>query len=179
MQTENFRHLPIVWLTFGSLGLVTATSAAAQTEDIDPISRVLECRNVTEIEARLKCFDDAAIALDESRTSGKYAIIRREDVRETRRALFGLSVPRFDRFDTFKDDAEEVDTFSGTIRKVASLPGGRYNIQIDDAVWQTTQTGYFARPPKVGAEAVVTRGLLGSYRLSIGGKNGLKAIRIR
>ncbi len=105
-------------------------------------------------------------------------MVNRDEVRETRRALFGLSLPKLRLFE--RDGVgEEPETFTGTVRSVSAQRGGRWTIQIDDSVWQTTETGFFQTLPKVGQPATVTKGILGSFRLSVDGKTGLKAVRVR
>lgn len=180
MKMDRRNHISKRMIVGLGVVLFNSTSVSAESDALDnPVETLLECRQVTEVTVRLQCFDDAAAALEQSQIKGDIAIIRREDIRKTRRALFGLSVPNLEQLDRFKDDNEEIDRFIGIVRNVTPLRGGRYTVQIDESVWQTTETGYFNRPPRIGAEAVVTRGMLGSYRLSIDGKSGLKAIRIR
>ncbi len=159
---------------------VQAQSVQAQSGEtmVDPLQSLAACRDVVEPTARLTCFDREFAAFAQAREDKLIAVVDREEVRETRRALFGLPLPRLRLFD--RDGVAEVpETFTGTIKSVSSQRGGRFTIQIDDSVWQTTETGYFQTPPRVGQPATVTKGILGSFRLSVDGKSGLKAVRVR
>ncbi len=159
---------------------MVAAPAAAQSDDDgpEPLRALTACRDIAEPSARLACFDREIAAFTQAREDNTIAVVAREEVRKTRRALFGLTLPDLKLFDR-GGEKEETETFTGTVRAVSALRGGRMTIQIDDTVWQTTETGYYQTTPKVGASAIVTRGILGSYRLSVDGKNGLKAIRLR
>lgn len=159
-------------------------SIAAQEKRVDEartpsaFNNVLACRQITIEAERLACFDRSVAAFEDARQRQQVAVIDNEDVREARRSLFGLSLPRI-RLLEGSGMEEREDTYAGTIRSVRMVRGDRWVVQIDDAVWQTTESGYFQSPPRVGQQAVVTRGPLGSFRMSIEGRAGLKATRVR
>ncbi len=170
-------------MALACVGLACAAmplAAQAQSGDaaVDPLQSLAACPDIAESTARLACFDREFAAFAQAREDRTIAVVNREEVRETRRALFGLSLPRLRLFD--RDGvAEEPETYTGTIKSVSAQRGGRFTIQIDDSVWQTTETGYFQTPPRVGQPATVSKGILGSFRLSVDGKSGLKAVRVR
>ena len=144
----------------------------------DPAASVIACQEIANSSDRLECYDLAAIALQSAIENKNIAIVSRAESLEVKRSLFGLKLPRINLFTGFDGDDGD-DTVTGTIQDVKRVAGGKWIVQIDTMVWQTTETGFFQTLPKKGQKATVTRGSLGSFKLSVEGKHGLKAIRVR
>lgn len=93
-----------------------------QAED-DPLSPVLDCREVPGDAERLACFDDATAALAERRSGGAFVVVRREQVEQAEREAFGLPTP----------------SVGGLARSLGGLftsesePGGPRHDAVDDA----------------------------------------------
>ncbi|WP_228243010.1 hypothetical protein [Porphyrobacter sp. GA68] len=159
--------------------LAAQDSRSTQRAVPPPLQSVLDCRALSDSAARLACFDQRVAALASATEQGQVAVVAADDVRAARRSLFGLPAPSTPLFAGLGDAGEEPESVSGVIRSVQTTRSGAWLIQIDEAVWQTTQSGYFQSLPRVGQEATVTRGLLGSYRLSVEGRAGLRTVRVR
>ena len=95
------------WMAVGAavLGLVAVvTPAGAQEREpragsSQPLfDAVLACRSETDPQARLQCFDRTSGALATAAQSGAVVVVDREEVRRTRRSLFGFSLPRLPFF---------------------------------------------------------------------------------
>ena len=123
---------------------------------------VMACRSIGDAEQRLACFDRTAAALDNAQQAKAVVVIDENAVRETRRGLFGFSLPRIGLFGGGDDDKDEVKEISSTI---ASLSGGsgRWVVTLaDGAVWEQTDGAYLRRP-QVGQTILIKRAALGSY----------------
>jgi hypothetical protein len=171
-------------LYIGAVALAALCSAAtAQEPEADRsalITSVLDCRDVADDQARLRCYDAAAAALGEASSAGALVVVDREAVRRTRRGLFGFSVPRlpFFRGDTSHD--EEVTEIEGTIQSVRSHDFGKWIVTLaDDSVWQTTEPDTRNPAPRPGQSVRIRRAALGSYMLSVEGRRGTRAMRVR
>jgi len=70
----------------------------AQAQSDDALDRILSCRTVEDIEARLLCFDTAAASLAEARSSGEIMTVTNEDVEAVERDSFGFHMPSLPRF---------------------------------------------------------------------------------
>jgi hypothetical protein len=46
------------------------------------------------VEARLQCFEEATASLEQATDSGEVVVVDRAQIRESRRRLFGISLPR-------------------------------------------------------------------------------------
>ncbi len=165
-----------------AVALLASTAAAQQGERDNStlLTSVLNCRELTDDQARLRCFDAAAAALGEASSAGALVVVDREAVRRTRRGLFGFNMPRlpFFRGDTSQD--EEVTEIEGTIRSIRSLDYGKWALTLeDDSTWQTTESDTRNPAPRVGQSVRIRRAALGSYMLSIEGARGVRAMRTR
>lgn len=180
----QFHRLATSAVMVALIGAGGAANAQAQTQD-GAGSRVLQsfsqCRAITAADQRLACFDKAAAALEQAVQAKKVRILDREDVRRTKRSLFGFTLPRVGLFDD-NDDEEKKEEFSEINTTVASarqVQNGRVEIRLtgeSEAVWQTTEAMTF--PPKPGDKIRIRRGAIGSYFITVGGRS-IRGMRVR
>lgn len=83
-------------MAFSAAALPLAASPAS-AQSGDPVDAVLACRTITDIEARLACFDSASGALEAARNSGQIATITRDDVEAMEGDSFGFRMPSLPR----------------------------------------------------------------------------------
>lgn len=169
-------------VTIAMLG--AAGTAGAQAQD-GASSRVLQsltqCRAITAADQRLACFDKAAAALEQAVQAKEVRILDKEDVRRTRRSLFGFQLPRVGLFNEGDEEAkrEEFAEINTTVASARQVQNGRIEIRLtgeDDAVWQTTEAMTF--PPKPGDKIRIRKGAIGSYFISVGGRS-VRGMRVR
>lgn len=149
------------------------------------LQKVFDCRALTDSQARLACFDASVGQLSEARSRGDIAMVDREQVKETKKRLFGFSLPNLNLFGR-KDDgdqrkeakADEVEEVTGKVKAVGRTPDGGWVIVLEDgARWEQTGTMTFGRNPKPGSIATIKRAALGSFKMSIDGSPSVKAKR--
>ena len=157
--------------------------AAAQTPApgaSTPVARVMECRRLPDPEARLRCYDGTVDSLSKALSGGSLVVVDREDIRRTRRSLFGFTLPRLPFFKGDNSQDDTPDEIIATIASVRALPNDMWAIVLDSgAVWQTVQEGGKQSSPKAGQKIKIKSGALGSYRVSVAGRPGLRAMRVR
>ena len=68
---------------------------------------------------RLACFDRAAGSLLAARDSGEVRVVDREEVQETRRGLFGFTLPKLGIFGAGDDEQLELNDASRAARALA------------------------------------------------------------
>lgn len=159
------------------------SAAAAQTPApgaSTPVARVMECRRLPDPEARLRCYDGTVDSLSKALSGGSLVVVDREDIRRTRRSLFGFTLPRLPFFKGDNSQDDTPDEIIATIASVRALPNDMWAIVLDSgAVWQTVQEGGNQSSPKAGQKIKIKSGALGSYRVSVAGRPGLRAMRVR
>ena len=111
------------------LGLLTlASSAVAQDRSKEaptppPVyDAVVACEAITEAQSRLACFDRSVAALSAAIRDKQVVVLDGATVREARRGIFGLSLPRLKLFDS--DDDEAVTEIDSTITGVRMAKDG-------------------------------------------------------
>lgn len=159
--------------------LAAAQVAPAPVATPPAFQRLVDCGELAEPETRLACFDRELAAVKGATARRDLVVVDRQQIRQTRRTLFGLTLPRLGFLDGQDDDAPEQQTFEGAIRAVSTDRTGKWLVQLDDAVWRATELDEYQATPRVGQTAVVRRGPLGSYVMSVEGRRGVRAVRVR
>ena len=149
-----------------ALTIAALPVAAAAQERSDPLAGVTRCRAEADPARRVACYDAAVDALTAARDKKDIVVLDREAVRETRRGLFGFTLPRIGLFGGKDDDpgVQEEREVATTVRSARSLGYGKWRIVVEDgAVWETTEaTGSFP-DPRPGAAITLQKGAMGGY----------------
>ncbi len=165
----------------GAVLLSGSATAAAKTKPVEsPLVRALAaCRSQTDDAARLRCYDGAAAALAEATTSGKVVVVDQEDVRKTRRSMFGFSLPKLPFFSGDRSADEVQDELTAKIVAAGAIGHGKYRIKLEDgALWETTEASIGVNDPRSGDTVLIKRGSLGGYMMRIAGQRALRAKRV-
>ena len=109
-------------VTFFLIGLGGAASPAF-APDITPkrpevIERITACRTIAASAERLACFDREVAALEAAADAREIAVVDREQVRRTRRSLFGLRLPDLGIFGDDDDEGEDSAATTMTKEKI-------------------------------------------------------------
>jgi len=159
-----------------------AASASAQRpnpaqERPEVLSRVVQCRTIASAEERLACFDREVAAMDVAASSGELVAMDRQQVRRTRRSLFGMAVPNLGVFGDDNADDEEATRLESTVRSASMNASGKWVITIEDgARWLQIDSRGLNFPPRAGQPIRIRRASLGSYFVNV---NNQTAIRMR
>lgn len=144
---------------------------------IDALARCLDIRDDTQ---RLACTDLAARRLVDASRNREVVVVDKDEVKRTRRSLFGFALPRIALFGRDgPEDAEEVRQIDSKILSVSNLGHGKLGFTLEDGSrWSTTEAWANAIPPKAGAILTVKRASLGSYTVSTKGSRTVRAMRV-
>lgn len=142
-------------------------------------TELVACKNIAEAEQRLACFDTKVAALETAQTNNELVIADRTQVREARRSLFGLSLPRIKLFGANDEKAVTVDQIETEIVSTRKLRSGKLLFKLEDgALWQQTEVKSTMRTPKVGDSIMIKHGALGSFVAKVNGGRPFKVKRI-
>jgi hypothetical protein len=169
-------------LTAIVLAALVPAAAPAKPKAQDARSNALiralsDCRGIADEKARLGCYDQAGARLAEAVDKKELVVLDQQEIRETRRSLFGFSVPNIPLFrGEGGGDNGELET---TIAGAASLGGGKWRIRLEDgAIWDTNESWLGLSDPRPGQTIVIKRGTLGNYFLRINGQRGIRGRRL-
>ncbi|MFM5931070.1 MAG: hypothetical protein ACKOPQ_09200 [Novosphingobium sp.] len=161
---------------------LAATSVAAKDKDQDistapppAYKAVLDCRAQSDSAARLACFDKAVGAMAAASDKKDLVVIDRATIRETKRGLFGISLPKIKIFGG--NDDEEVNQIESTLTAAySSNDGMSIFVLANGSRWKQTDGRYTY--PKAGQKIVVKRAALGSFMANVDGQPGVRVIRL-
>jgi hypothetical protein len=162
---------------------LSATAAVSGVPNASPppglVKDLSECRHISDLAARVACYDRRVDQLDAETKSGDLVILDREQVHTARRSLFGFTVPRLPFLEGSQDhpgkEAKPANEIETTIRSARSSGMHEWTIVLEDgAVWQTNEAP--VNDPRRGDKIRIKRAALGSYLANIAGQ---RAVRIR
>lgn len=139
------------------------------------------CRAITQDAARLACFDRESAALAQAAQGGEIAVVDRDELRRTRRGLFGFSVPSLPFFAGDRSASDQPEQIESRLTSVVPIGRNRYRMRIAEgnAVWENIEGPSRLETPAVGQPIVIKKGAMGSYFLRINGQIGVKGIRVK
>jgi hypothetical protein len=157
----------------------SAASAKAPVPTGTPASmqRLLACRSIQDSAQRLACFDRETAAVDQAISKKEMVLVDKQRVTQTKRALFGFSIPDFGGL--FGGAGDEVKEISSTV--VSAVQNGYLGWTIklaDGSTWAQTDDAQLGLDPRKGDKVVVHRGTLGAFFLRVAGQPGFKVKRI-
>lgn len=167
--------------------LVTASASAQQAQDDEAqrpqaLTRMLDCRGVQGAEARLACYDREVAAFGAAEKAREVVVYDREQIRKTRRSLFGIALPDLNIFGGRKDDgaeSEEVSQLESTIRAISQSGNNRYVFTLEDgARWAQIDDRELSATPRAGQTVRIRRAAMGSYLANIGGNTAIRVRRV-
>jgi hypothetical protein len=178
-------------LQFVGTGLIVVALAAAPAsaqsrgdrpiETPEIIEELFDCRAIEEPEARLACFDREVAEVFEAQNSRQLVIADREQVRETRKGLFGFTLPKLGIFGggDDDDDEEEITEITSTITSIRRMGNGRYFIAIETgARWMQSDSTPVLGNPEAGDAITIKRAAMGSYMAKIEGRRAIRVKRV-
>lgn len=144
------------------------------------LKSLLDCKTKTDPAERLACYDAAATKFETATAQGDVVVVDREQIRTIKRQSFGLTLPSFAIFNG-GDKPEEVDTrIEALLDKAVRGEDGHLEFVLEDgAVWRQFDAADIYPKPRKGMTALITRGAVGSYFMSLDGKPGFKVQRLR
>lgn len=143
------------------------------------VQSLLNCRALTNGPDRLACFDRESAAVAGALASRDLVVVSKEQVRSSRRSLFGLSLPSLAIFGGNAEDGEDaIREVEGVIATATQRGDDNWIIRLQDgAVWTQTDSRQLATTPKAGLPVKVRRAALGSYIMNINGGLGIRVKR--
>lgn len=178
-MTRNDRH-GYAAACFAALIVIGGPAAAEDRRKPAPAPKVLTdllaCRQIADPAARLGCYDAQTTVLATAADRSDIVVTDRQQVERTRRGLFGFGAG--DALLDLGGDSPEVkrlDTKVSSARR--GRDGGWIIAMAEGGTWEQVDSKPLALSPKPGQNAVITKGALGSYFVSVDGQAAIKMRR--
>ncbi len=144
------------------------------------VEELFACREIAEADARLACFDREITKVYEAQNSRQLVIADREQVRETKKGLFGFTLPKLGIFGNSDEDKEEtIREITSTISSIRRMGNGRYLLVLETgARWMQTDSTPVLGSPREGDEVIIKRAAMGSYMAKIEGRRAMRVRRV-
>jgi hypothetical protein len=144
------------------------------------IDGLRSCRSIAEPSERAACYDAKAGALISAVEAGDVRLVDREEVRKTRRQLFGLSLPEVGILKPDdKDEAQTSDLFETTIASGRQTGPTTWRFTTaEGATWEINNPPRKIAPFAPGDKVVFKKASLGYYFIRINGQIGVKGRRV-
>jgi hypothetical protein len=168
-------------LTFAAAALLFAAPGHAKDDDepakrAAPVQKIYDCRSIADDTARLACFDASVAELVVAEEKKEIRFADKALVKETRKGLFGFSLPRIGLFGGDGEE-EQVKEIEAVVKSASIDRSGKYRIVMEDgAVWQQIDTTRLPREPKPGQKVKIRVAAMGSYFANV---NDQRAIRMK
>ncbi len=166
----------------GALALAAMPLAAkdkpALPAQLPPVfEAVVNCRALTADSERLACYDASVAALATARDKEDIVVADRATIRETKKGLFGFTLPKLRLFGGAEGKDEDIKEIESAISAVRDKGEGLSVFTLaDGARWKQTDGGStFA---KAGSTIRIKRGSLGSYLASIDKGAYVRVVRL-
>lgn len=131
----------------------------------DILASINRCRGIAEGAERLACFDTAASNLA---AAGDVAVVRRDEVQQNQRRLFGFNVSVLNPFEN-DGRSQEIQSISATMTKAQDLGRGEWIITLDDgSIWRKVDATTPIFSARRQYPVTVRRAALGSYMMKVG-----------
>ena len=158
---------------------LSAAPALAKDKDETPppppvFQAVVDCKTIPDPAQRLACYDTTVAAMAAAASAKDLAVFDRTTMREARRGIFGLALPRLKLFGG--GGSEEVMEIDSTISAVRMASDGMPILVLaDGARWKQTEGRNVY--PKSGDKIHIRRAALGSFMANVAGQPGVRVIR--
>ena len=138
---------------------------------------VVDCRGIADAAQRLACFDRTVGEMAKAGEQQDLVVLDREAMRETRKGLFGFTLPKLKLFGGGSGDDQEVTEIESTISGIRTADDGMPVFTIaDGAKWKQTEGRNVY--PKVGDPIRIRKATLGSYMANVNKRAAVRVMRL-
>lgn len=171
---------------FATGALAASLPVAAQAQDKpaaatgDFVAELKSCREIADPTERLGCYDAKTGAIIAATEAGDVRIVDREDLRQTRRQLFGFTIPKVGILKGDDEGKEASELFETTITSARRVGNKSWRFTTTEgAVWEINNAPARMAPIKGGEKVEFKKASLGFFFIRLNGQMGVKGKRVQ
>ena len=197
LKKPTFKYIkPIACFLVVAYSNSALAQAQAQASSPNEISNVYACRDISDAELRLECYDTAVGRLEDAQKSGSIVAIGKKELETIEKESFGFNIPSLPKltklFGGTKDKAsvESTKPFKKSdlnsdqsnivleISKVKEFGYKKFRFYFKNGqVWEQVGTGKIRVGKKNPGNAHIRKASLGSYLLRVNGSGTAISVR--
>ena len=143
----------------------------------EQLSSTFACQTIQSDEERLACYDERVALLEAAALNKDVVVADKETLRETKRGLFGFSLPKIDLFSNDGSDQDFAEIES-TIQSARKIGYGYWLMELETGARWEQVDGKLVLSPKTGQKVKIRRGSLGTYFARVNGQPGVRVRRV-
>lgn len=161
-----------------------AQNSAARDNNVSAapamITRVSACRSIAAASERLACYDREVAAMAAAQANGDLVAMDRQQVRRTKRSLFGLALPDLGVFGDSNSIEGDATTLETTIKSTWQNADGKWTFVLSEGgKWQQLDSRGFIVDPRAGHPIRIRRAAMGSYMANVNKQNAIRIRRVQ
>jgi len=169
------------YMTFAAMAAALASAAQAKSGSDgvagrpELLNRLVDCRSLADATARLACYDTQVGAIDLAEKKQDLVVMDRAQVRETRKSLFGFTLPKFSLGGRKLDEHDDIAEINSTVASARQTANGWIVTLADGGIWESNELN---TQPRVGEKVHIRKASFGSYLGSIDSGRGASFRRL-
>lgn len=169
----------IAAMLFLPAALAATGAAAAEPKRPAIFNKVVNCRALTAAAERLACYDREVAALDAAEKRQDLVVVDRDQLRKTRRSLFGIALPDLGVFGGNSLEGEQTELLT-TIKTVRARGDGKWIFDlVEGGRWEQLDSRQLIMDPKPGDPIRIRQAAMGSYLANVNKQTALRMRRIQ
>jgi len=174
-------ELKIIALVAATAAVIAPATVSAETKNAPQsrpalFDRLIDCRMIADSAARLTCYDTQVSAIDAAEKKQDLVVLDRAQVRETRKSLFGFSLPSFSLGGKKLDEKDDITEINSTVAGLRRTQNGWVLTLADGAgTWQSDD---LTSAPSVGDKVRIRKASMGSFLGRVGFSQGARFRRV-
>lgn len=165
-----------------ALASIASPSVAQQAPQEQSLDALKACRALSGDAERLACYDRAAGEIVGAADRGEIRVVTKADVEQTRRGLFGFTLPKLGLFGgrEGEEEPEPLDLLESSVTSARQIDRTTYVFKIAEgnATWQIREAPSRFIGPRVGDKVVFKRATMGTYFIRVNNQIGVRGRRI-
>lgn len=177
MKPASFPGIAIATILVSGVAAPPLAAREVETPKPQLFQKMVDCRRIPDSAARLACYDEQVAKFEDATAKREVVVVDKEEMRKTRKGLFGFSLPKLGIFGGGDGDPEEdLNSIDATIASASQTYYKKWRITLEDgAKWVQIDSDEI-RAPKPGQKVSIRRATMGTYFANV---NGQRAIRMK